>query len=68
MMMPGGISGLELAREIRRRHPRMPVVLTTGYSETAVGMEDGEFEIILKPYSLESLLLALRAQIGSQYA
>jgi DNA-binding response OmpR family regulator len=46
----------------------MPVVLTTGYSETAVGMENGEFEIILKPYSLESLLLALRAQIGSQYA
>jgi PAS domain S-box-containing protein len=67
MMMPGGMSGLELAREIRRRHPRMPIVLTTGYSEAAAGMENGEFEIILKPYSLESLLLALRLQLDARY-
>ena len=33
IMMPGGISGLELAREIRRRQPGLPIVLTTGYSE-----------------------------------
>jgi CheY-like chemotaxis protein len=66
MMMPGGISGLELAREIRRRHPHMPIVLTTGYSEAAIGMTSGEFEIVLKPYSLESLLLALRVQPGGQ--
>jgi CheY-like chemotaxis protein len=32
IMMPGGVSGLQLAREIRRRHPRIPVILTTGYS------------------------------------
>jgi PAS domain S-box-containing protein len=66
MMMPGGISGLELAREIRRRHPRMPIVLTTGNSEAAIGMGNGEFEIILKPYSLESLLLALRVQLDAE--
>ena len=66
MMMPGGISGLELAREIRQRQPHMPIVLTTGYSEAAVGMKHGEYEILLKPYSLESLSCALRVQLDSQ--
>ena len=31
VMMPGGVSGLELAREIRRRHPALTILLTTGY-------------------------------------
>jgi len=64
IMMPGGISGLELAREIRRRQPTMPVVLTTGYSEAAAGMKSGEFELLLKPYSLEALALVLCAPSG----
>ena len=31
IMMPGGTSGLHLAREIRGRHPTLPIVLATGY-------------------------------------
>ncbi len=49
IMMPGGMSGLDLAREIRRRHPGVPIVLTTGYSEAAAGMNNGEFRLLLKP-------------------
>ena len=59
IMMPGGVSGLELAREIRRRQPGLPVVLTTGYSEAAAGMNDGEFGLLLKPYRLEALAQVL---------
>jgi CheY-like chemotaxis protein len=59
IMMPGGMNGLELGREIRRRHPELRVVLTTGYSESAASMVPGEFPLILKPYSLEGLSLAL---------
>ena len=44
IMMPGGVSGLQLAREIRRRHPEIPVILTTGYVEAAADMKDGEFD------------------------
>ena len=33
VMMPGGMSGVDLAREIRKRWPGLPVVLTTGYME-----------------------------------
>ena len=55
IMMPGGVSGLDLAREIRRRQPNLPVVLVTGYAEAAASMEGGEFGLLLKPYPLEAL-------------
>ena len=59
IMMPGGVSGLQLAREIRRRHPHLPIALTTGYVESAAGMEDDEFSLLLKPYTLDELAAAL---------
>ena len=59
IMMPGGISGLELAREIRRRRPGLPIVLTTGYSVSAAGTINAEFRLLTKPYSLEALADAL---------
>jgi len=59
IMMPGGISGLELGREIRRRQPDLRIVLTTGFSEAAAGMRSAEFVLLLKPYSHEALSRAL---------
>jgi PAS domain S-box-containing protein len=59
VMMPGGVSGVQLAREIRRRHPEIPILLTTGYLESVADIEDGEFEVLLKPYTVESLATAL---------
>ena len=59
VMMPGGVSGLELAREIRLRHPALTILLTTGYVESVAGMNDGEFSLLLKPYTVESLANAL---------
>jgi len=62
IMMPGGVSGVHLAREIRRRHPDLRVVLTTGYVEAAADLSDGEFDLLLKPYTAEALATALRVQ------
>jgi signal transduction histidine kinase len=62
IMMPGGVSGVQLAREIRRRYPDLRVVLTTGYVEAAAGLSDGEFDLLLKPYTAEALATVLRAQ------
>jgi signal transduction histidine kinase len=59
VMMPGGVSGLELARDIRRRHPGLPVILTTGYVDSVSSMTDGEFDVLLKPFSGEALAKAL---------
>jgi len=63
IMMPGGVSGLDLAREVRNRQPDLLVVLTTGYVEAAAGMNDGEFKLLPKPYSLEALADALGVEI-----
>jgi signal transduction histidine kinase len=63
IMMPGGVSGLQLAREIRRRYPTLPIVLTTGYVEAAAGMGDGEFELLPKPFTIEALADALGVPI-----
>ena len=57
VVMPGGISGLELARRVRDRYPELPVLLTTGYSEQASGNHG--FPVLQKPYELETLTAAL---------
>jgi PAS domain S-box-containing protein len=57
IVMPGGISGIELARKVRDRFPELPILLTTGYSEQA-GAAHG-FPILQKPYEMEKLASAL---------
>ena len=51
--MPGGISGIELARKVRERFPELPILLTTGYSEQVAGTHG--FPVLQKPYELTSL-------------
>ena len=58
IVMPGGISGIELAEKVRARYPELPILLTTGYSEE-VGGSHG-FPVLQKPYELSSLDAALR--------
>jgi signal transduction histidine kinase len=60
IMMPGGMNGVELAREIRRRRSDLPVLLTSGYSEAARRSADAEgVRILPKPYRLDELAAAL---------
>nr|WP_299906335.1 ATP-binding protein [Sphingomonas bacterium] len=64
MVMPGAMSGLDLAREIARSRPALPVVLTTGYSAAAAAaMADG-LELLTKPYSIQALAGTLRKFLG----
>jgi CheY-like chemotaxis protein len=57
IVMPGGMSGIELARKVRSRFPEMPILLTTGYSEHVAKQQ--EFPVLQKPYELSSLAAAL---------
>jgi len=57
VVMPGGISGIELAQKVRDRFPELPILLTTGYSEE-VGGSHG-FPVLQKPYELDALATAL---------
>jgi PAS domain S-box-containing protein len=62
--MPGGMNGVDLAREIRRRDPRLPVVLTTGYAEGVREAQTDGFPVLPKPYQLEALNEILTRQLG----
>jgi signal transduction histidine kinase/ActR/RegA family two-component response regulator len=68
VMMPGGMSGVELAREIRRHWPDLPVVLTTGYIEAARAAVTEGLEVLVKPYSLDVLDDTLRAHLARRIA
>ncbi len=54
VVMPG-MSGVDLGREIRRRHPGLPVVLTSGYSHVLAEEGIHGFELLHKPYAAEEL-------------
>ena len=61
VMMPGGMNGVELAREIRTRHLDIPVLLTSGYAEAVKKAATAEgIYVLAKPYRLEELALAIK--------
>ncbi|AZF16972.1 response regulator [Pseudomonas sp. R3-18-08] len=59
VMMPG-MNGLELAKEIQRLWPALPIVLTSGYSHVLAQQGTHGFDLLHKPYSIHQLLLILR--------
>jgi PAS domain S-box-containing protein len=63
VIMPG-MNGVELAGLIRERYPGLPVVLTSGYSNVLAENAHRGFELIQKPYSVESLSRILRKAIS----
>ncbi|MFE8646400.1 histidine kinase famiy protein [Sphingomonas sp. NCPPB 2930] len=63
LIMPGGMNGFGLARELRRRVPQIKILLTTGYAGSSDGKntdEGVEFEILKKPYRLADLARRVR--------
>jgi PAS domain S-box-containing protein len=65
VIMPG-MNGVELAGVIRQRYPGLPVVLTSGYSNILAENADLGFELIQKPYSVESLSRIVRKAISGK--
>jgi PAS domain S-box-containing protein len=65
MMMRDGRTGLELARELRRIRPELPVLMTTGYAGEMIEVElvDG-LPLIRKPYRQEELSNAVRRALA----
>jgi PAS domain S-box-containing protein len=54
IVMPGKMDGVGLARYIREKKPRLPILLMTGYSATAKEL-GGQFPLLRKPYQLHEL-------------
>ena len=69
MVMPS-MGGLELRRQLRARHPRLPVLLMSGYSEEAItrlGQEDIG-PLLEKPFTVEGVLVKVQEMLASEAA
>jgi CheY-like chemotaxis protein len=59
VVMPGRLNGVGLARAVRARHPGLPVLLMTGYTqELQAALQEG-FAVLAKPFDAEALTRAL---------
>lgn len=67
LVMPGGVSGTQLARELHRLDPSLPIVFTSGYDPefdpSDVTMIPGE-NFVPKPARSEELLSVVRHRLG----
>ncbi len=64
--MPG-MTGLELATQLRSRWPTLPVVLATGYAD-ALDLGPQSIPFLAKPYRLQTLSALLSQVIGMEQA
>jgi PAS domain S-box-containing protein len=64
VVMPG-TSGIELAETLRVRFPKLPVVLTSGYSHVLAQEGSHGFELLQKPYTADGLARVLRTAMAT---
>ena len=63
LIMPGGLSGREVAIRARELKPGIKVLLTSGYAEELVHGDDlqrEQLKVLRKPYQQADLVAALR--------
>src|SRR3990170_4020002 len=64
--MPGG-SGIELLTKVKERHPGLPVIIMTAYSDldSAVSaFQGGAFEYLPKPFDLTQAIELIRRAVS----
>jgi PAS domain S-box-containing protein len=54
VVMPG-MNGRELAREVERRRPGLPILLASGYSRGSDEPDDTKWELLPKPFTVTAL-------------
>jgi PAS domain S-box-containing protein len=67
VVLPKGMSGVELAKQVRQTRPGMKVLLTSGYPEEVFeqhGGRDVNMPLLHKPYRRKELAESLRKVLG----
>jgi signal transduction histidine kinase/CheY-like chemotaxis protein len=68
VVLPGGISGRELAREIARRRPEVKIVLMSGFASDVFAREgnhQGDVTLLRKPFRRTELAQKIRAALDA---
>lgn len=65
VVMPGAVSGIDLAGILRQRYPGLPVILATGYTEQQIAVPD--VQVLAKPYAIEKLVALLSKAAAGTY-
>jgi signal transduction histidine kinase/CHASE3 domain sensor protein len=71
VVMPGGMSGRQLAEEVAKRRPGVKVLYTSGYTDNAVvhhGKLDEGVLLLTKPYRRNQLADMIRLALGKMPA
>jgi CheY-like chemotaxis protein len=69
VMMPGGMSGVELARAAAKARPSLAILLISGYPDAVLaeqGASEGEFDLLCKPFSQEQIGERIVAAIATR--
>jgi CheY-like chemotaxis protein len=71
MVLPEGISGIDVATRIRAERPDIPVIVTSGYSVEMAGKEllpDERITFLQKPYRPQQLLRVVRDTLDAVHS
>jgi CheY-like chemotaxis protein len=73
VIMPGGLSGFDVAKKVRMYYPDIPVLLTSGFSGAAVKeiqdlMPSVRLELLAKPYRKADLAGKIREVLDKKFA
>jgi CheY-like chemotaxis protein len=67
VVLPGELSGPQLAARLRSEKPSLRAILATGYGKDTVGQEPGQeppLAVLAKPYTPKALLRAVREALA----
>lgn len=67
VVMPGGMSGRELAAELKKRKPELKVILTSGFNAGMIGKEPsmGDTTFLPKPYLPDTAAKLIRETLDA---
>jgi signal transduction histidine kinase/DNA-binding response OmpR family regulator len=68
IVMPGGISGVSLARSAQERRPGLKVLLTSGFVGDHDALEEAGYPVLDKPYQMQALATKLRSLLTGEEA
>ncbi len=71
LILPGGVTGIELTKKILEQRPQTPVILATGYQDkgaaiaaTTISMEN--IACVSKPYDIEEIPRMVKAMLAKK--